>query len=96
MTLCYSISQQPAAPIVAALGKSLPTCEVTIDQLGLVVQHGLPLCWDWHRVGTARLKGRRAWQDGAMERLRFKGPVKRRKAWTGRSSRLEVELDGAP
>jgi len=55
VTLCYSTGQQPAAPIIAALGKSLPDRGVTIDKLSLVIQHGLPLSWDWRTVGTAHL-----------------------------------------
>lgn len=46
VTLCYSTSHQPAAPIIAALGKALPGREVTIDKLSLVVQHGPALSWD--------------------------------------------------
>ena len=57
LTLCYSTSGQPAAPIIAALGKSLPPCEVTIDTLSLVVQNGPELLWDWQRAGDARLLG---------------------------------------
>ena len=56
MTLCYSTSQQPAAPIIAALGKSLLPRGVTIDKLSLVIQHGPALSWDWRPVGTAHLK----------------------------------------
>ena len=55
VTLCYSTSQQPAVPIIAALGKALPAREVTIDKLSLVIQHGPALAWDWHPVGTAHL-----------------------------------------
>ena len=55
MTLCYSTSQQPAAPIIAALGRTLPARKVTIDKLSLVVQHGSALSWDWRPVGTVRL-----------------------------------------
>jgi 2'-5' RNA ligase len=55
VTLCYSTSQQPAAPIIAALGKTLPPREVTIDTLTLVIQHGPPLSWDWRPVGAAHL-----------------------------------------
>jgi hypothetical protein len=55
LTLCYSTSEQPAAPIIAALGKTMPPCEVTIDTLSLVVQNGPEPLWDWHRVGDARL-----------------------------------------
>jgi hypothetical protein len=55
VTLCYSTSQQPAAPIISALGKTLPTREITIDKLSLVIQHGSALSWDWRPVGTIHL-----------------------------------------
>jgi 2'-5' RNA ligase len=55
LTLCYSTSHQPAAPIIAALGKSLPPREVTIDKLSLIIQHGPPLSWDWRSVGAVDL-----------------------------------------
>jgi hypothetical protein len=55
VTLCYSISQQPAAPIIAALGKALPAREVIIDKITLVIQHGPALSWDWRPIGTAYL-----------------------------------------
>ncbi len=55
VTLCYSTSHQSAAPIIAALGKSLPTREVTIDKLSLVIQHGPALSWDWRSVGAVDL-----------------------------------------
>jgi 2'-5' RNA ligase len=57
VTLCYSTAEQPAPPVIAALGKALPPREVTIDQLSLVVQNGPETLWDWHPVGTARLLG---------------------------------------
>jgi 2'-5' RNA ligase superfamily len=55
VTLCYSTSEQPAAPIIAAVGKSLPPREITIKNLSLVIQRGPALSWDWHPVGTAHL-----------------------------------------
>jgi hypothetical protein len=55
VTLCYSTGQQSAAPIIAALGKSLPVREVTIDKLTLVIQRGAALSWDWRPIGTAHL-----------------------------------------
>jgi hypothetical protein len=54
-TLCYSTGQQSAAPIIAALGKSLSAHEVTIDKLTLVIQRGAALSWDWCPIGTAHL-----------------------------------------
>ena len=50
VTLCYSISQQSAAPVIAALGKTLPSREITIDKLSLVIQHGQALSWDWRPI----------------------------------------------
>jgi hypothetical protein len=55
VTLCYSTTRKPAAPIIAALGQTLPTREVTIDKLSLVIQHGPALSWDWRPVGTVHL-----------------------------------------
>jgi 2'-5' RNA ligase len=54
-TLCYSTGRQSAAPIIAALGKSLPVRQVTIDKLTLVIQRGAALSWDWRPIGTAQL-----------------------------------------
>lgn len=59
MTLCYSESDRPAAPVVEALGKELPGCDVTIDRVNLVVQHGPERLWDWEPVGSAELRGTR-------------------------------------
>jgi 2'-5' RNA ligase len=55
MTLCYSTSQQSAAPIISALGKALTTREITIDKLSLVIQRGSALSWDWRPTGTIHL-----------------------------------------
>jgi len=57
LTVCYSTGEQPAAPVIAELGKAIPSCEVTIDQLSLVVQNGPEQLWDWRVAGTARLGG---------------------------------------
>jgi hypothetical protein len=40
LTVCYSTGEQPAAPVIAELGKAIPACEVTIDRVSLVVQNG--------------------------------------------------------
>ena len=55
VTLCYSTGRQPAEPIIAALGRELPACDVSVQSLSLVVQRGPERLWDWHHVGTARL-----------------------------------------
>jgi 2'-5' RNA ligase len=57
VTLCYSTSDQPAQPIIAALGKELPTCRVSIDNLSLVVQQGAEWLWDWSPAGVVSLPG---------------------------------------
>src|ERR1022692_4966199 len=40
ITLCYSTSQQPAEPIISALGHGLPGCEIEISAISLVIQRG--------------------------------------------------------
>jgi hypothetical protein len=54
-----STVRQPAEPIIAALGKKVPDCEITIDALSLVIQRGPERLWDWHPVGTAYMRGDR-------------------------------------
>jgi 2'-5' RNA ligase len=55
LTVCYSTGEQPAAPVIAELGKAIPACEVTIDRMSLVVQSGPEQLWDWWVAGTAPL-----------------------------------------
>jgi 2'-5' RNA ligase len=55
ITICYSTSSQPAKPIIEALGTQLPKCDIAIDALSLVVQHGPERAWDWSIVSTIRL-----------------------------------------
>lgn len=57
LTLCYSTAVQPAAPVIAELGKTIPACEATIDKMSLVVQDGSEDEWNWRVAGTARLLG---------------------------------------
>jgi 2'-5' RNA ligase len=47
VTLAYSTADQPTAPIVTALGRSLPQREVLIDRVSLVVQDGPERAWNW-------------------------------------------------
>jgi len=58
LTLCYSTADQPAAPVIAELGKALPACEVTIGEMSLVVQDGPEDLWNWRVAGSVRLLGR--------------------------------------
>jgi 2'-5' RNA ligase len=57
LTVSYSTGEQPAAPVIAELGRAIPGCEVTIDRLSLVVQNGPEQLWDWQVAGTVRLGG---------------------------------------
>jgi 2'-5' RNA ligase len=57
LTISYSTGEQSVAPVIAELGKAIPGCEVTIDQLSLVIQNGPEQLWNWQVAGTARLGG---------------------------------------
>ena len=55
VTICYSTSSQPAAPIIGALGLELPSRKIQINALSLVVQRGPERDWNWTTIGTVRL-----------------------------------------
>ena len=55
LTLCYTTTEQPAAPVIAELGKTIPACEATISKVSLVVQDGPEDQWNWRIAGNARL-----------------------------------------
>jgi 2'-5' RNA ligase len=55
VTICYSTSDQPAAPVIAALGRNLPERQFQVSALSLVIQQGPERLWDWHPVATIRL-----------------------------------------
>lgn len=57
LTIGYSTGQQPAGPVIAALGKRLTPREVTVRSLSLVVQNGPEDLWDWTVEGSAELVG---------------------------------------
>ncbi|GLZ15301.1 hypothetical protein Acsp04_55360 [Actinomadura sp. NBRC 104425] len=57
VTIAYSEAEQPAQPLISALGRELPSREVTLSAVSLVVQRGKERLWDWHPVGQARLVG---------------------------------------
>ncbi|TDC38067.1 2'-5' RNA ligase family protein [Actinomadura sp. KC345] len=59
MTIAYSETDQPAGPLITALGRELPTRRIIIDTVTLVDQRGAERRWDWHPVGNARLLGHR-------------------------------------
>ncbi|MGI5420487.1 2'-5' RNA ligase family protein [Actinomadura luteofluorescens] len=58
MTLAYSETEQPAEPLITALGRELPTSEFTINAVTLVDQQGPERLWSWHPAGRAVLLGR--------------------------------------
>jgi 2'-5' RNA ligase len=49
VTLAYSNSVQPAEPVIKALGRDLPPCEVAIGSISLVAQAPEQL-WTWRVV----------------------------------------------
>jgi 2'-5' RNA ligase len=55
VTMCYSTAEQPAEPIITALGHELPRRDIQISALSLVIQRGPERLWDWHPLATARL-----------------------------------------
>jgi hypothetical protein len=55
MRVSCSTADQPAGPVIAALGKSVPTRRIAIDALQLVAQWGPERSWDWETVGTVEL-----------------------------------------
>lgn len=56
VTIAYSTADQPAAPLIEALGRRLPSVEIVITSLSLVVQHGPERLWNWQHIGSAYLK----------------------------------------
>ncbi|WP_328855693.1 2'-5' RNA ligase family protein [Microbispora hainanensis] len=50
VTVAYSSAEQPAEPVITALGRHLPDCEVTIDHISLVIQDGPEHLWNWRPI----------------------------------------------
>jgi 2'-5' RNA ligase len=55
ITVCYSTAPQPAAPLIASLGKALCRCDIQVGALSLIVQNGPERRWDWSTIATIRL-----------------------------------------
>ncbi|MFC4908913.1 2'-5' RNA ligase family protein [Actinomadura gamaensis] len=51
VTVAYSTADQPAAPIISALGRRLPSASLTLDTLQLVSQVGPERSWNWRVLG---------------------------------------------
>ncbi len=63
ITICYSTADQPARPIIDALGTQLPGCEIEIKTLSLVIQRGAERLWDWTPVSAIEIPARVAAPD---------------------------------
>jgi hypothetical protein len=55
VTVAYSNAIQSAGPIIAAMGRELPPCDVTIGAVSLVDQEGPENRWDWHPIAHVAL-----------------------------------------
>jgi 2'-5' RNA ligase len=56
VTLAYSTSVQAARPIIDALGRKLPICQVTIDHINLVIQEGPERQWNWRPIAEVSFR----------------------------------------
>jgi len=55
VTLAYSTSVQPAAPIIATPGRKLPEQGVRVDRVNLIIQEGAERLWNWRSVAEVSL-----------------------------------------
>ena len=55
ITICYSQSRQPAAPIIEALCNGLPQRATAISAVSLVDQRGPERQWDWQPLTTIQV-----------------------------------------
>ncbi|GAB1824657.1 2'-5' RNA ligase family protein [Herbidospora sp. RD11066] len=55
VTVAYSAADGPAAPIIDALGKSLPETVATVGNVSLVFQEGSEDAWNWHELASIQL-----------------------------------------
>lgn len=56
VTLAYSTQDQPAEPVIAALGRELPACELTLDAVSLIAQYGPERDWRWQSLARLPLR----------------------------------------
>jgi 2'-5' RNA ligase len=57
ISIAYSHTDDPAAPIIAALGRSLPQTQITIKSISLVSQTQVGHSWQWKPVVEVLLGG---------------------------------------
>ncbi len=55
ITLAYGTTDQPAGPIIDALGRDIEEHELLVTEMSLVVQWGPEQAWNWEVIGAARL-----------------------------------------
>lgn len=55
VTLAYSTTVQPAAPIIATLGRKLPEHGINVDRVNLIIQEGAERLWNWRSVAEVSL-----------------------------------------
>lgn len=60
VSVAYSNATIPAAPIIAALGRSLPQTEIVIRSISLVAQTQVGRSWQWRPVAEVLLSGEAA------------------------------------
>jgi hypothetical protein len=58
VTICYSTSDRPAQPLIDALGFHLPSCDIQVSALSLVIHHGPERTWTWSVIDTIHLGAR--------------------------------------
>jgi 2'-5' RNA ligase len=57
ISIAYSHSTGPAAPIIAALGRRLPETAIAVASVSLVAQTQVGRSWQWQPVAEASLAG---------------------------------------
>ena len=58
MTIGYSTADQPAAPIIEALGFSISPHHFIVGKIMLVIQWGPERWWNWEQIGAIQLRQR--------------------------------------
>lgn len=75
VSVAYSHSDGPAAPIIDALGRWLPKTEVTIKSISLVSQTQVGHSWQWRPVAEVHLTGSAAKHSAGGQGLRSDRPT---------------------
>jgi 2'-5' RNA ligase len=57
VSVAYSHASGPAAPIIEALGRWLPTIEITVRSVSLVAQTQVGRSWQWRQTAELQLGG---------------------------------------